>query len=145
MFQLPKELQNLIYSYDNTYKLHFDLVLKSITKKLVKNFKTKYNFEYVSCMYCNTSVKDMFKHRKSTNHQYNLAIYNNDILYKITINIIKEYFNKHNIKKIYRYQLNWIIEHFLIKIYTQLPHDYKYNIKINYNVVFRLIKANHQF
>jgi hypothetical protein len=65
MLNLPKELQQLIFEYDNTYKVIFNNVLKYIPDqcKKLKN--------YIKCDVCNCYVKNRYKHENTLKHAKN--------------------------------------------------------------------------
>jgi hypothetical protein len=95
MYQLPKELQNLIYCFDNTYKLKFNEILKSITKKYVSEFK--YSKKYTHCNHCNIKVQNYDRHYYTTKHQFNLSIQGFVPWYNAIYELVVEYITLSNI------------------------------------------------
>jgi len=105
MFNLPVDIQNLIYSYDNTYKLKFDEVLKKINKKNVSMFK--YSNKYKYCKYCNVYVQNINRHSETIKCLYN-GVHDNKFLSNILTKILK-YIKKHKITFEFNYQMNFMI------------------------------------
>jgi hypothetical protein len=89
MNQLPKELQDLIYNFDNTYRLQFDEVLKLISKKTVSIFK--HRNKYIHCGHCNTKVQNLSRHWYTSKHQFNLSIQGFVPWYKAIYDLTMDY------------------------------------------------------
>jgi hypothetical protein len=105
MYQLPKELQDLIYSFDNTYQLKFNEILKSISKKYVSEFK--YKNKYTHRSHCNIKVQNYTRHELSISHIYN-SVHSYRFLSTVLTKLLR-YIKKNNITFEYDYQINFII------------------------------------
>ena len=105
MYQLPNELQALIYNFDNTYKLKFNEVLKSISKKYVSEFK--YPEKYTHCKHCNIKVQNFQRHELSVSHIYN-SVHSYIFLSTILTKLLR-YIKKNKILITHDYQIGIII------------------------------------
>ena len=140
MFQLPKELQDLIYSFDNTYKLKFNEVLKLITKKYVSEFK--YSKKYTYCNHCNIKVQYYYRHTFSVKHEYNATLQGYNKYYNTLANKILKYINKNNIIIKNKSQIINILQ--IIKLDKKelyaLQHYY-FNFNVPIKIVYNKLKC----
>jgi hypothetical protein len=135
MNQLPKELQYLIYSFDNTYRLQFDEVLKSISKKSVSIFKHKNKYTY--CSTCDIQVQNYNRHLFSINHEYNQVAEGYCKYYAtIALKIIR-YINSNNIHVRSNELIHLLFERIELDDYERYALD---NYYTNFNVIVKIVK-----
>jgi len=139
MFNLPKELQNLIYSFDNTYKLQFDNVLKLINKKFVSKFK--YSKKYTHCSYCNIKVQNYTRHCYTLKHEYNSTLHGYNKYYKTIAKKILQYIKFNNININTKSQISNIFALITLdddELYA--IYNYYTNLNVSVKIVYNKLK-----
>jgi hypothetical protein len=135
MYQLPKEVQNLIYSFDNTYILQFNKVLKSFSKKSVSIFKYKNKYTY--CSHCDIVVQNYNRHSFSVKHEFNLVSNGYCRYYaSIALKIIR-YIKSNKIKVRSNRLIHVLFQH--IELDDEERHAL-INFYINFNVIVKIVK-----
>ena len=75
MYNLPKDIQYIIYQYDNTYKIIYDQVLNEFNKYLRMVHICKYSYLFKNDLHynVNTKIQDIFhfiKYSKISKNNY---------------------------------------------------------------------------